>query len=167
MRQKSTRAWPGRGRALLLGVLFAGASGCASLGALGSFVEPVVHFKDLRLTGLGVQGGALDIILTVYNPNRFDLQGVRLTYQLTVDDVRFGEGALDTEFMVRRGDSTDVRLPLSFTFVGIGAAGTQIVQTGAVNYRVNGDLTVATPLGNFTRPYAQNARFTVFGGTTR
>ena len=141
-------------------------AGCATLG-LGRFVEPVVNFKDLRLTGLGTQGGALDIVLSVYNPNQFNLETVRLTYQLNVDDVRFGDGALDNRILVPRGDSTDIRVPLSFTFAGIGAAGMQIVQTGAVNYRVTGDITVSTPLGNFTRPYAQNARFTVFGGTSR
>jgi LEA14-like dessication related protein len=156
-----------RTRWVVLGGMLAALAGCATLGMLGSFIEPVVKFKDLRLTGLGTQGGSLDITLNVYNPNRFDLEGVRLTYQLTVDDVRFGDGALDTRFIVRRGDSLDVRLPLNFTFAGIGAAGAQIVQRGAVNYTVNGDITVATPLGNFTRPYAQEARFTVFGGTTR
>ena len=165
------RAWrtvaARRSRLFVLGALVAGSAGCASLGMLGSFVEPVVDFKDLRLTGLGLQGGSLELVLSVYNPNRFDLEGVRLSYQLTVDDVRFGEGALDTRFIVPRGDTTDVRLPLSFTFAGVGAAGRQIVQVGAVNYTVNGDITVGTPLGNFTRPYAQQARFTVFGGTQR
>ncbi|CAN5348093.1 hypothetical protein BH23GEM2_BH23GEM2_08280 [soil metagenome] len=150
----------------LVGALAVGLMGCATLG-LARFVEPVVNFKDLRLTGLGVSGGAMEIVLSVYNPNQFALDATRLTYQLTVDDVQFGEGALDSRLTVPRGDSTDVRIPLSFTYTGIGAAGRQIVQTGAVNYRVTGDLTVGTPIGNFTRPYAQNARFTVFGGTTR
>lgn len=156
-------------RRMILGAVMATAAvgaGCATLG-LGRFVEPVVNFKDLRLTGLGTQGGALEIVLSVYNPNQFNLETVRLTYQLTIDGTRFGEGALDSRLTVPRGDSTDIRIPLSFTYAGIGAAGMQIVQTGAVNYRVEGDITVATPIGNFTRPYGQNARFTVFGGTTR
>jgi LEA14-like dessication related protein len=153
-----------RTAAVVLTVVLAG---CATLGGLARFVEPVVNFKDLRLTGLGLQGGSLEITLSVYNPNQFNLEATRLTYQLVVDDVRFGEGALDSRFTVPRGDSTDIRIPLSFTYGGIGAAGRQIVNTGAVNYRVTGDITVGTPLGNFTRPYAQNARFTVFGGTTR
>lgn len=151
----------------LAGLAVAAATGCATLGMLGRFVEPVVNFKDLRLTGLGLQGGSLDIVLSVYNPNQFNIEGVRLTYQLNVDNVHFGDGALDSRFVVPRGDSTDVRIPLSFSFAGIGAAGRQLVERGAVNYNVGGDLTVATPLGNFTRPYSRDARFTVFGGTTR
>jgi hypothetical protein len=33
------------------------------------------------------------------------------------------------------------------------------MNTGSVNYRVMGDVTVGTPLGNFTRPYDQTGRF--------
>jgi LEA14-like dessication related protein len=153
-------------RVAVLGVVTAVVAGCATLG-LGRFVEPVVNFRDLRLTGLGTQGGALEIVLSVYNPNQFNLETVRVSYQLTVDGVRFGEGAVDSRLVVPRGDSSFIPLPLTFTYAGIGTAGRQIVQMGAVNYNVTGDITVATPLGNFTRPYTQNARFTVFGGTTR
>jgi LEA14-like dessication related protein len=140
---------------------------CSTLGMLGRFLDPVVDFKNLRVTGLGLTGGSLEIVLGVYNPNGFSLNATRLTYQLVVDDVQFGQGALDSRFTVQAGDTTDVRIPLTFTYTGIGAAGRQIVSTGGVNYRVTGDLTVGTPLGNFTRPYTQNARFTVFGGTAR
>lgn len=156
-----------RSMVALSGLVLVVGTGCATLGMLGRFVEPVVNFKDLRLTGLGLQGGSLDIVLSVYNPNQFNIEGVRLTYQLNVDNVHFGEGALESRFVVPRGDSTDIRIPLNFSFAGIGAAGRQLVERGAVNYTVGGDLTVDTPLGNFTRPYSRDARFTVFGGTTR
>ena len=59
------------------------------------------------------------------------------------------------------GDSTTVRLPVSFTYAGIGQAGRQLIQTGSVNYTVSGDITVSTPIGNFTRPYSGSGRLTV------
>ena len=65
----------------------------------------------------------------------------------------------------RRSDSTIVTLPLAFTYAGIGEAGRQLMNTGSVNYRVTGDVTVGTPLGNFTRPYDQTGRFSTFSGT--
>jgi hypothetical protein len=34
---------------------------------------------------------------------------------------------------------------------------------GSVEYRVLGDVTVATPAGQFTRPYDQRGRFTTLG----
>jgi LEA14-like dessication related protein len=137
--------------------------GCASLG-LGGFKEPEVTFRDLRVSGLGVTGGSLDVLLSVYNPNGFKLEGTRLTYRLMVDQTALGEGSVDERFTVQKGDSAVVRLPISFTYSGIGAAARQLMQSGAVNYRVLGDVTVATPLGNFTRPYDRIGRFSTFGG---
>jgi len=105
--------------------------------------------------------------LSLYNPNGFKLDGTRLTYKLMVDSVSFGSGALADRFTVQEKDSTIVTLPLSFTYAGVGEAGRQLMNTGAVNYRVTGDVTVGTPLGNYTRPYDQTGRFTTLRGGER
>lgn len=141
-------------------------AGCATLG-LGSFKEPIVHFSDAKIRGLGLSGGSVDVVLSVYNPNRFDLNATRLTYKLYVESNQLGTGALDNAFKVRDNDSTYVTIPIDFTYAGIGAAARELLAKGTVNYRVTGDFTVATPLGNFTRPYDQTGRFSSFGGTTQ
>jgi LEA14-like dessication related protein len=141
-------------------------TGCQSLGR-AVFEEPVVTFKDVRINGLGLAGGDLDIMLNVYNPNRFKLDATRLTYRLMVDSVQFGTGAIDQRFVVQEGDSTTVTLPLKFNYAGLGGAARQLLSSGSVNYRVMGDVTVNTPLGNFTRPYDRTGRFSSFGGTSR
>lgn len=140
--------------------------GCASLG-LGSFREPVVHFNDARLRGLGLSGGSVDVVLSIYNPNRFDLNATRLTYRLMVEDRDLGTGALNNAFRVGDNDSTFVTIPIDFTYAGLGAAGRQLLTSGSINYRVIGDFTVDTPLGRFTRPYDQRGRFSSLGGTTQ
>ena len=140
-------------------------AGCASLGGLAGFKEPVVSFKDLKVRGLGLTGGSIDAYLNVYNPNRFNLDATRLTYKVTVgDNAELGTGALDSRFTVQNGDSTTVRIPIDFTYSGIGAAARQIMQSGSVPYNVTGDITVGTPLGNFTVPYSGTGRFSAFGG---
>ena len=140
------------------------AAGCATIGR--QVVEqPVVTFKDVRVSGLGLQGGSLDVLLNVYNPNRFALDATRLTYRLMVDSTQLGTGALDQRFVVQRGDSAVVRLPVQFSFAGLGAAGRQLLRSGAVNYRVLGDVTVSTPIGNFTRPFDRTGQFTNLGGS--
>jgi LEA14-like dessication related protein len=143
-----------------------GLAACATLGK-AAFKEPVVHFHDARVTGLGITGGSLEVKLSVYNPNGFKLDGTRLTYNVLVDSVTFGSGALAQQFTVQEKDSTIVTLPLQFTYAGIGQAGRQLMNTGAVNYRVVGDVTVGTPLGNFTRPYDQTGRFSTLSGGSR
>lgn len=136
---------------------------CASLGR-AIFKEPVVHFRELRLNGLGMTGGSLDLVLSVYNPNDFQLEATRFTYNLVMDSVPVANGVLDETFMVQRGDSSLVRIPISFTYAGLGQAGRQLMQSGTINYRVVGDVTVGTPLGNFTRPYDQAGRYTPLRG---
>jgi len=144
-------------------VVVAAISACATLG-LGGFKEPIVSFKDLRVRGLGLSGGSLDAYLSIYNPNGFTLNATRLTYNVMVGQNQLGNGALSSAFAVQSGDSTTVRIPIDFTYAGIGGAAQQMMQSGAVPYTITGDVTVATPLGNFTRPYTGNGRFTAFGG---
>ena len=161
MRSKTVR------RTMLAGVAMAlvGTAACATLGGLAGFVEPVVTFKDLKVRGLGLTGGSLDAYVNIYNPNGFKLDATRLTYAVKVGDNELGTGALDSRFTVQDKDSTTVRIPLDFTYAGIGSAARQMMQSGTVPYTITGDVTVATPLGNFTRPYAGSGRFSAFGGT--
>lgn len=137
---------------------------CASLGRT-VFQEPVVSYRDARVTGLGVAGGTLEIVLDVYNPNRFRLDGSKLTYKVDIDSVTLGMGSYDDRFTVERGDTAQISLPLSFTYAGLGLAGQRLLQTGTVEYRVSGDMTVSTPLGSFTRPYAGKGRLSTLSRT--
>jgi LEA14-like dessication related protein len=150
--------------------VFAGAvlaiGGCASLGR-ASFKEPVVTLKEVSVTGLGITGGSVDVILSVYNPNGYKLDAVRMTYAVDVDSVKLGDGALDGRFVVPEKDSSVVRLPVSFTYAGIGQAGRALLSKGTINYRVRGDFTVATPIGNFTRPYDRTGRYSSVAGKGR
>ena len=141
-------------------IAIASGVGCASIGKQ-MLKEPVVTLKDVKLVGFGLTGGTLDVYLNVYNPNEFRLDGSRLTYQVFADSVAVGGGTLDQQFTVQEGDSTSIRLPLTFTYAGLGAAARQMQNQGSVNYRVKGEIEVATPIGRFTRPYDQNGRFTL------
>jgi len=139
-------------------------AGCASLGLGGAFQQPIVNFKDLKVRGLGLTGGSLDAYLNIYNPNGYRLDATRLTYTVAVDQNQLGTGALDSRFTVQNKDSTTVRIPIDFTYAGIGTAARQMMNSGSVPYTVSGDVTVATPAGNFTVPYSSTGRFSAFGG---
>ena len=81
-------------------VAMAGMGACATLG-MGSFREPIVTFKDLKVRGLGLSGGTLDAYVNVYNPNGFRLDATRLTYNVMVGQNQLGTGALDSRFTVQ------------------------------------------------------------------
>ena len=141
-----------------------GTAGCASLLKSG-FAEPVVDFRGLSIQSLGLTGGALEVRLGVYNPNGYNLDATRLTYNLMLDSVQFGSGELNQRLTIQEKDTTIVRIPIDFTYRGVGEAGRQLIQTGTVRYNIRGDLTVGTPIGNFTRPYSGSGRYTLSGST--
>lgn len=149
--------------AALVAVAVTGAAGCAALGR-ATFKEPTVALREFNITGLGLTGGSVDVVLSVYNPNGYKLDALKMTYQVDVDSIKLGDGALDGRFVVPEKDSSLVRLPVRFTYAGLGAAGRALIQSGTVNYRVRGDFTVDTPLGNFTRPYDQKGRYSSVAG---
>jgi len=142
-------------------------AGCSALGKQ-AFKEPVVHLQDVRVNGVGLTGGNLDVRLSVYNPNGYRLDATRMSYNVVVgDSVRFATGTVDNRFTVNSNDSSVVTIPVNFTYSGIGAAGRQLLNTGGVNYRVAGDVVVGTMVGSFTVPYSATGRFNALGGTTR
>ena len=141
-------------------------AGCGSLGKQ-AFQQPIVHLQDVRLNGVGLQGGNLDVKLSVFNPNGYRMDATRMTYNVTVgDSVRLATGVVDSRFTVNSNDSSVVTVPVSFTYSGVGAAGRQLMNTGGVNYHVAGDVTVGTVVGNFTVPYSATGRFNALSGTS-
>jgi LEA14-like dessication related protein len=159
---------PGGGVRKLAMVVAASAAvavaGCSMLGH-AAFKDPVVHLKTVQLRGVGVTGGQLDVKLSVYNPNHYRLDATKLTYSVNMagDSVHVADGVLDNRFTVNEGDSSEVTLPVSFTYTGLGAAGRSLLNTGVVNYHVSGNLTVGSPVGSFNIPYSQTGRFTSTG----
>ena len=157
-------------RRLMLGAATAAIAVVAGCSALGkqAFQQPIVHLQDVRVNGVGLTGGNLDVKLSVYNPNGYRMDATRMTYNVIVgDSVRFATGAVDSRFTVNSNDSSVVTIPVSFSYTGIGAAGRQMMNTGGVNYHVNGDVTVGTVVGNFTVPYSATGRFNALTGSSR
>jgi LEA14-like dessication related protein len=139
---------------------------CSAIGR-AAFSAPVVSLKELTVTGIGLTGGSVDVVLSIYNPNHFKLDALSMTYRVDIDSTQLGTGALDKRFVVEAGDSSVVRLPVKFSYAGLGAAGRTLLADGTVNYRVRGDFTVGTPLGNFTRPYDRTGHYSSVTGTKR
>lgn len=148
--------------ALISAVALASAS-CAGLGR-GGFKDPVVTFKNVKVGGVGLTGGTLDVILSVYNPNGYRLDASRVTYKLMVNSLDVGTGALDRHFSVPSNDSADVVLPLKFNWSGVNAVERELMKNGSIPYRVLGDLTVGSGVGDFTIQYDRTGNFNSLGG---
>src|SRR5690606_38816143 len=125
-RRGMNRHWYGLSRSRIVAVMLLTpmlfVAGCATLGR-AAFREPIVSLREVAVTGLGFSGGHVNVVLSVYNPNSYNLGALGMTYQVDIDSVPLGSGQLGERFVVQQGDSSIVRLPISFTYAGIGAAG--------------------------------------------
>ena len=123
------------------------------------FDQPQVALRDVRLRGVGVTGGALDLELRVYNPNDYDLVAPRVNYRVLLEDTKLAEGLTDLDIIVPSRDSATVRVPASFSYFSVGRAGRTMLQSGAAPYRVLGRITVGTPYGRLSFPYDRAGTF--------
>jgi LEA14-like dessication related protein len=140
-------------------VLFAFAlSACASLGR-SVFATPTVELKDIRMKAIGLQGGSMDIILEVNNPNDYRLDATRLTYNLFVDTMKVAFGEIKKTATLEPHRKSEVVVPVSFSIQELIRATQLMSKTGGVDYHVTGEVTAATPGGSFTRPYKGDGHF--------
>jgi LEA14-like dessication related protein len=126
--------------------LFAG--GCAAL----QFQAPTTQLVGVEVTGLSLEGGALRLLLDVHNSNAYQLRTTRVAVGIDLDGTHFGDVAVTDEVALPAGRTTQVRIPLNFSWTGVGTGARSLLDRGAVNYAINGQLTVGTPLGDKTVP---------------
>jgi len=132
-------------------------AGCASL-ARQAFAPPQVDVKGVRVRNIGLTGGTLEVTLSLSNPNEYRIDTRRITYNFFVDTTRVVTGAVDRLLTLENKGQTEITLPLSFGYREMGIAMAEFVAKGALNYRVTGEFTLATPFGDITRPYSGTGR---------
>lgn len=148
---RTRRRWLGAGPALTL-VLAA----CAGIG--DRFREPDVRLDRVVVRGMGITGGTLDLVLDVYNPNEFGLEGTKLQLGFDVQDSHVGDVLYEEDFQVQEGDTTRLTLPVTFQWAGVGRALEAALQYGDVPYTMKGQATLDTPWGRRVVPFTKEGR---------
>ena len=131
-------------------------AGCSALP--GTFIDPVVQLNEVVVRGLGPNGGTMDLVLDVYNPNGFNLRGTQLQLGFDVEGTHVGDVTYSDEFQIQRNDTATVVLPLRFTWSGVSAAVRTALSTGEIPYTMRGQATVRTPFGNRVVPFTRGGR---------
>lgn len=140
----------------LVVILSAVTAGCSVL-AKSTFRTPTVELRDVRLRGIGLEGGALDLVLDVYNPNEYRLDATKLTYTLLAESTHVAAGSITKRVTLAKRDHNQIELPLTFTMRELLGAAEVIVRKGRVHYTVKGEVTMDTPFGSATKPYEGKA----------
>jgi LEA14-like dessication related protein len=135
---------------------------CATL-ARSAFANPTVELKDIRMKAIGFQGGSMDIILNVTNPNDYRLDATRLTYNLFVDTMKVAFGEIHQLTTLEPHKKNQVIVPVSFSMQELIRATQLMSQAGGVDYHITGEVTAATPSGSYTRAYSGAGHFDNIG----
>lgn len=137
---------PARGTRRMAALLAAAAlaSGCALLQRI-SFEEPAVQLAAVRIVGLTLDGGTLDVLLGVHNPNPYRITGSRFEGEVLLEDTRFGTVTRDDTWSLPANADTTLALRLSFGWSAVGAAARGLFDRGAVGYTLTGRILVGTP----------------------
>ena len=133
-------------RYLAIAATTAALTGCAVLQHL-QFAEPSLTLESISLTELGLRGGSVDLMVDVHNPNSFDLNTMRIEVGLDLEDTHFGDVELEERILIPSGGNAMVRIPLSFTWAGIGAGARGVLTRGSVHYGLDTRLYLDTPVG--------------------
>ncbi|KAL3923415.1 MAG: hypothetical protein SGILL_001670 [Bacillariaceae sp.] len=116
----------------------------------GMFLSPVLAVTDGQVTSISLFSGVtLDIIFTAENPNPCELKATRMVYllQKASDSTTMAEGVCRDPFKLPPSSTTNgIRIPMTFSYSGLGAATKSIMTRGKTKILVSGDITFDAPL---------------------
>jgi LEA14-like dessication related protein len=122
-------------------------AGCAMFKAALQFQEPQVELKQINITGLGLTGGTMDLVLDVYNPNEYRLRSTRLEAQLDLEHTHFADGLIDKPLDLSPANHSQVVVPIRFDWAGVGAGAQALLTKQSVAFGLTGTVFLDTPLG--------------------
>lgn len=147
-------------------MLALGLWGCA-LAQQVRFQAPSAQLAGVSITGLGLSGGSLDLKLDVFNPNSYTLRSTRLQVGIDLENTPFGTAAIDRPLELAPAAHSEVRVPLTFTWSGVGAGARAMLGKGSVNYGLTGRILVNTPLGERSVDLRSSGTVAVVGGMVK
>lgn len=111
------------------------------------FEAPDVQLAEVRVTGIGLSGGSLELDLDVFNPNAYELRSTRIAATVDLEGTHFGDAMLERAVALPAESHSTVEIPMRFTWEGVGAGARALLATGSVRYTLGGRLIVDTPVG--------------------
>jgi hypothetical protein len=126
--------------------------GCAGLNDL--FKEPTFRLERVVMHGVGLQGGALDLIVRVDNPNQFDLHGTALEAASTWSSRTSARCGSRTTSPCYKGRVTKAD-PAAHASSGPAWAtpSDRRWQSGEIPYSMKGQAQLETPFGKYDVPF--------------
>ena len=131
----------------VLGLVLGLCGACATLKSALNFQRPDVELQEINVTGLGLQGGTMDLVFDVYNPNDYRLRSTRLEVSLELAGTDFGDALIDKPLDFSPVNHSRVIMPVRFTWAGVGAAARSLLDDQELPYGLTGAVLLDTPVG--------------------
>jgi hypothetical protein len=109
--------------------------------------RPTVELAAIEITGLGIQGGTMNLVLDVENPNNVELRATRIGLQIFLEDKHFGDAELRRAPVLPANQTVQIEVPVAFSWSGVGSGARGLISRGSTRYRLNGRLDLDTPFG--------------------
>jgi len=148
----------------LIWLVVAGMAGCAETKKMveQALQEPRLSVKGVRVTGFSMESADLEVTLGVDNPNAFGFTLSHLNYELDLEGQRLVAGSTDKTSSVPAAGQGEVVFPISMDYQDLTAAYDRVKGQDEVNYRIKGQVGIATPLGNLNLPYQASGKMKVW-----
>ena len=115
----------------------------------GLFVSPEISVIDITVISLSLAGVQLDVLFSAHNRNPCQLEATRIVYllQKASDNTTLAEGVSHQTFILKPGSVTSpIRVPINFSFTGLGAAAKSLMTRGKTKIVVSGEITFDAPM---------------------
>ena len=122
-------------------------TGCASL-----VQRPLLTVQSTNVVSIDTAGFDIELLISVENPNIFDVSLLGYTYDLQVMSVPFSSGGHQKGFLFPAGQQVDVRLPFRVNHSDLLGILKRRPDLDRIPYSVDARLDVATPLGELLIP---------------
>jgi LEA14-like dessication related protein len=143
----------GGGRVRVTPIILLALTPCAGCSELLALVQkPTVKVKRVDLKRVSFQDLAVDVVLTVDNPNPIGLPVARLDYQVTVDGHALASGRADSSLAIPAAGSADVTLPVAARWDALGATAQSLFERDELPYVISARVGFDVPGGSFDVP---------------
>jgi LEA14-like dessication related protein len=132
---------------------------CASLFVSGCLdrmvIRPTVAVREIQVTGLSLSGVTLTFGVELENPNGFGITVTDFSYTLFLNNRAVANGAAPEPISIDRHSITKIALPLKTSFSDIVQELQSMNGSDAMEYRIEGTVTVRSMLGRMEFPYSR------------
>lgn len=87
------------------------------------------------------------LVLDVYNPNSYEVRTIRVEAALDLEGTHMADAVLDETVVLAPTSHTEVDIPVTFTWEGLGAGARALLSRGEVAYVLETSLLIDVGIG--------------------